>query len=82
MDYNDRLRSVNYGLLWGMVAYNFGLLGFPGTHGTFSVTRSLLPLLQGVRSLNHDLLAEAGSAFDPATGTPIPEFLMPGSAAG
>ena len=29
--YNYGLFSVNYGLLWGIVAYYFGLLGVPGT---------------------------------------------------
>ena len=28
---NYGLLSVNYGLLWGIVAYYFGLLGVPGT---------------------------------------------------
>ena len=27
---NNGLLSINYGLLWGMVACYFGLLGFPG----------------------------------------------------
>ena len=29
--YNNGLLSINYGLLWGIVAYCFRLLGFPGT---------------------------------------------------
>ena len=28
---NYGLLSMNYGLLWGIVAYYFGLLGFPGS---------------------------------------------------
>ena len=31
MAYNYGLRSMNYGALWGIMACNFGLLGFPGT---------------------------------------------------
>ena len=30
MAYNYGLLSVNYGLLWGLVACDFGLLGVPG----------------------------------------------------
>ena len=29
--YNYGLLSVDYGLLWGIVAYHFELLSFPGT---------------------------------------------------
>ena len=28
--HNYKLRSMDYGLLWGIVAHDFGLLGFPG----------------------------------------------------
>ena len=30
MAFYSGLLSVNYGLLWGIVAYYFGLLGVPG----------------------------------------------------
>ena len=32
MAYNYGLRSINYGLLWGIVASDFGLLGVPGRY--------------------------------------------------
>ena len=28
---NEGPTSINYGLLWGIVAYSFGLLGSPGS---------------------------------------------------
>ena len=31
MAYTYGLLSINYGLLWGIVAYSVRLLGFPGT---------------------------------------------------
>ena len=32
VDHNHGLLGIYYGLLWRIVAYYFGLLGFPGEH--------------------------------------------------
>ena len=44
--YNHRLLSMPDGLLFGMVAYNFGLLGFPGVSLRLTLSRNCHCLLR------------------------------------